>query len=212
MSLRPAPSRSASGDESAGATDRFQHSGTAAGTPQRPDDDRYALAKAALSQLPHPVVVIGAAADGERSCATGTAMYVSLAPAQVAIALHPGSKTAKLIERSGEFSVSVLTQAQQDVAAAAGRSAPGPDKFAALRIPVAEPPAGASAPAVADSLAILWCRVVNRLPTGDHVLHVGDVVAHRPDDRKLDALLRFRRRYVNIGHWTSEESPEGYPT
>lgn len=174
--------------------------------------DRYALAKEALSQLPHPVVIIGAALDGERSCATGTAMYVSLAPAQVAIALHPGSKTAKLIERSGEFSVSVLTQAQQDLAAAAGRSASGTDKFADLGIPVLDAPEGANAPAVAGSLAVMWCRVVHRLETGDHVLQVGEVVAHRPDATKLDALLRFRRRYLNIGHWTSEESPEGYPT
>lgn len=175
--------------------------------------DRYALAKGALSQLPHPVCVIGAAAGGERSCATGTAMYVSLSPAQVAIALHPGSTTAKLIERSGEFSVSILTQAQQDVAAAAGRSGPaGQDKLTALGIPVADPPAGATAPAVANSLAILWCRVVHRLATGDHVLTVGEVAAHRGDATKLDALLRFRRRYWNIGHWTSEESPEGYPT
>ncbi|MGH2379104.1 MAG: flavin reductase family protein [Candidatus Limnocylindria bacterium] len=174
--------------------------------------DRFAVAKAALSQLPHPVVIIAAAADGERSCATGTAMYVSLAPAQLAVALHPGSRTAKLIDRSQEFSVSVLTQAQQDLAAAAGRSASGPDKFAELGVAVLDAPEGASAPAVAGSLAVLWCRVVHRLETGDHVLHIGEVVAHRPDVTKLDALLRFRRRYVNIGHWTSEESPEGYPT
>ncbi len=175
--------------------------------------DRYALAKTALAQLPHPVVVIGAAADGERSCATGTAMYVSHAPAQVVIALHPGSHTAKLIDSSKEFSISVLTQAQQDVAEAAGRSGPpGQDKLTALRIPVADPPAGVSAPAVAGSVAVLWCRVVHRVPTGDHVIHIGEVVAHRTDPTKLDALLRFRRRYFNIGHWTSDESPEGYPT
>ncbi|MBU6423251.1 MAG: flavin reductase, partial [Chloroflexi bacterium] len=119
---------------------------------------------------------------------------------------------AKLIERSGEFSVSVLTRAQQPVAAAAGRSAPsGQDKFAAFGIPVLEPPAGAAAPAVADSLAVLWCRVVQRIPTGDHVLHVGEVVAHRADATKVDALLRFRRRYLRVGDWTSDESPEGYP-
>lgn len=176
------------------------------------ETDRFALAKAALSQLPHPVVVIGASADGERSCATGTAMYVSMAPAQVAIALYPGSHTARLIEKSGAFSISVLSAAQQDVAAAAGRSAPaGADKFTALRIPVLDAPEGAEAPAVADSLAVLWCRVVQRVATGDHVLHVGEVVAHRADERKLDALLRFRRRYLGVGRWTSDESPEGYP-
>lgn len=178
--------------------------------------DTYAVARTALSQLPHPVVIIAAAADGQRSCATGTAMYVSHSPAQIAIALHPGSHTAKLIDRSSEFSVSILTQAQQDVAASAGRSAPaGEDKFTAFRIPVAEmtdPPDQTRVPGVRDSIAVLWCRVVHRQPTGDHVLHVGEVFAWTSDATKLDALLRFRRRYSNIGHWTSEESPEGYPT
>jgi flavin reductase (DIM6/NTAB) family NADH-FMN oxidoreductase RutF len=175
--------------------------------------DRYALAKAALSQLPHPVVVIGAADGAERSCATGTAMYVSHAPAQVAIALHPGSHTAKLIDRSGAFSISILTEKQQDIAEAAGRSGPsGQDKLTALGIPVADPPSGAAAPAVEGSLAILWCRVVHRVPSGDHIVHIGDVVAHRADPTKADALLRFRRRYFDIGGSRSDESPEGYPT
>jgi flavin reductase (DIM6/NTAB) family NADH-FMN oxidoreductase RutF len=177
------------------------------------EGDRYAVAKAALSQLPHPVVVIGAAADGERSCATGTAMYVSHAPAQVVIALHPGSHTSKLIDKSREFAVSVLTRSQQHIAEAAGHSGPaGQDKLTALGIPVADPPAGAAAPGVAGSLAILWCRVVHRVPSGDHIVHIGEVVGHQADPTKLDALLRFRRRYFDIGHWTSEVSPEGYPT
>ena len=174
--------------------------------------DRYALAKAALSQIPHPVAIIGAAHEGERSCATGTTMYVSLAPALVAIAEHPGSRTARLIAASGEFSVSLLHSSQQELATAAGRSAPGPDKFAALRIPVLEPPAGCAAPAVADSIAVLWCKVRSSQTTGDHTLLVGEVVAHAGDPEKMDALLRFRRRYWDIGHWTSDESPEGYPT
>jgi flavin reductase (DIM6/NTAB) family NADH-FMN oxidoreductase RutF len=177
------------------------------------ETDRYELAKAALSQLPHPVVIIGAAAGGERSCATGTAMYVSHAPAQVAIALHPGSHTAKLIDRSGGFSISILTRAQQDVAAAAGRSVPaGQDKLTALGIPVSDAPAGVSAPGIAGSIAILWCRVVHRVPSGDHVVQIGEVVAHQTDPAKADALLRFRRRYFDIGRSTSDESPEGYPT
>lgn len=176
--------------------------------------DPFALAKAALSQLPHPVCVIGAAAASERSCATGTAMYVSLSPAQVAVALHPGSATAKLIQRSGEFSVSILTREQQTFAAAAGRSGPaGQDKLRALGIPEAPPPPGvAGVPGVSGSIAVLWCRVVHRLPTGDHTLIVGDVIAHQVDPSKVDALLRFRRRYWDIGRATSDESPEGYPT
>lgn len=176
------------------------------------DADRYAVAKAALSQIPHGVAIIGAATGAERSCATGTCMYVSLHPAQVAIAEHPGSRTTRLVQQSREFSVSLLRASQQDVAMAAGRSAEGPDKFASLGITAVEAPAGLTAPAVAGSIAILWCRVVDERVTGDHILFVGEIAAHWVEEAKADALLRYRRRYADVGDWTSDVSPEGYPT
>jgi len=175
------------------------------------DQDRYLAAKTVLSRIAHPVAIIGAAHGNERSCATGTVMYVSHAPAMLAIAEHPGSRTARLIKASREFSVSLLHDSQQEIAMAAGRSAAGPDKFATLGIPVSTT-AGSEVPAVEGSLAMIWCRVREELATGDHVLFVGEVTAAVTNDRKIDALLRYRRRYLRMGHWTSEEAPEGYPT
>jgi flavin reductase (DIM6/NTAB) family NADH-FMN oxidoreductase RutF len=181
-------------------------------SPTKAQADTYAVARLVLSRIAHPVAIIGAAHDSERSCGTGTLMYVSLAPAMVAIAEHHGSRTARLIRESGQFSVSLLHDSQQDLAAAAGKSAAGPDKFATLGIAVAEPPDGVSSPGVAGSIAILWCRVAQSIDTGDHRLFVGEVAAHQIDDRRVNPLLRYRRRYMRSGHWTSEESPEGYPT
>jgi flavin reductase (DIM6/NTAB) family NADH-FMN oxidoreductase RutF len=174
--------------------------------------DTYATARLVLSRIAHPVAIIGAAHGAERSCATGTTMYVSLSPPMIAVAEHHGSRTTRLMRDSGEFSVSLLHDSQQDLAAAAGKSAAGPDKFATLRIPVAEPPEGLTAPAVAGSIAILWCRVARSIETGDHLLFIGEVVAQLVDERKVEPLLRHRRRYMRSGHWTSDESPEGYPT
>jgi flavin reductase (DIM6/NTAB) family NADH-FMN oxidoreductase RutF len=174
--------------------------------------DAYDLARLVLSRIAHPVAIVGAAHGGERSCGTGTAMYVSLAPPMVAIAEHPGSRTARLIRESRAFSLSLLHDSQQDIAAAAGRSAAGPDKFAALKIQTVEAPGGSGAPGVAGSLAVLWCRVVHSATTGDHELFVGEIVGHQVEDDAVDPLLRYRRRYYRIGPPSSEESPEGYPT
>ena len=172
-----------------------------------------AVAHDALSRIPHGVAIIGAADGSERSCATGTAMYVSFVPPMVAIAEHPGSRTCKLIQRSGAFSVSFLHSSQQDVAERAGRPADGIDKFVSLKIKPLEAPEGAGgAPGVASSMAVLWCKVTGTQATGDHLLFTGEVVAHLVDPAKIDALLRFRRRYAHIGHVTSDEAPEGYPT
>lgn len=174
--------------------------------------DRYGLARLVLSRIAHPVAIIGAAHGGERSCATGTTMYVSLSPAMVAIAEHHGSRTTRLVRASGQFSVSLLHDSQQDLASAAGKSAVGLDKFATLKIPVLDPPEDLTAPGVAGSVAVLWCRVVRSEVTGDHLLVIGEVVAHHVDEHSLDPLLRYRRRYMRSRSWTSEESPEGYPT
>jgi 3-hydroxy-9,10-secoandrosta-1,3,5(10)-triene-9,17-dione monooxygenase reductase component len=175
--------------------------------------DRYAVAREALAQVPLAVVLIGAADDAARSCATGTAMYVSFSPPRIAIALHPGSRTCRLVEATGEFSASVMTVDQQDAAAAAGRSAPGDDKFAALGLDVREAPDGFAAPALAGSVAALWCRVVDRREVGDHVLFVGEVAAFEAaEDDASPPLLRHRRRYAALGAWLSGEAPEGYPT
>ena len=179
---------------------------------ERAEKDAYSAAREVLSRVAHHVAIIGAAHAEERSCATGTTMYVSLSPAMIAVAEHHGSRTTRLIRESGEFSVSLLHDSQQDLAEAAGKSASGPDKFAALKVPVADPPAGFRAPGVAGSVAVLWCRVVHSQPTGDHLLLVGEVGAYLVDDRRWDPLLRHGRRYTRIGHWTSDESPEGYPT
>ena len=174
--------------------------------------DVYELARKVLAPIAHPVSVTGAAHAAERSCGTSTLMYVSHAPPMIAIAEHPGSRTARLIRDSGEFSVTLLHDSQQDIAMAAGKSAPGPDKFATLNIRTIEPPEGLHAPGVHGGIAVLWCRVVHSTPTGDHELFIGEVVAHQIDERRWDPLLRYRRRYFRIGHWTTDESPEGYPT
>jgi len=173
--------------------------------------DAYATAKRVLSQIPHPVVIVGAAHGEERSCATSTTMYVSHVPAMLAIAEHPGSRTTRLIQESGEFSVSILHDAQQELAVAAGHSAQGADKFAALKIPT-RMRAGSDVPAVDGAIVNIWCRVRESHPTGDHILFVGEVVDAFVNERKFDALLRYRRRYLRMGHWTSDEAPEGYPT
>lgn len=173
--------------------------------------DRYAIARGVLSQIAHPVAIVAAASGEERSCATATLMYVSHDPPLVAVALHPGGRTTELLRASKRFSASLLTASQQDRAEAAGRSFPGPDKFAEAKIPTLDAPAGFP-PGVAGSIAVLWCEVRDERPTGDHVLFTGEVTAHHVDETRSMALLRFRRRYARLGHDQSDESPEGYPT
>jgi flavin reductase (DIM6/NTAB) family NADH-FMN oxidoreductase RutF len=172
---------------------------------------RYEAARAAFSGVAMPVVILGAAHAGERSCATGTVMYVSLAPPEVAVAMHPGSRTTGLIRAAGELSISILGADQAELAVRAGRSSGGPDKFVAAGIEVLEPPPGFAAPGVIGSIDVLWCRVTAELETGDHIVIIARVDQHLSLDPSRRPLLRLGRRYVATGDPVIEADTDKYP-
>jgi flavin reductase (DIM6/NTAB) family NADH-FMN oxidoreductase RutF len=174
-------------------------------------DDRYEVARTVLAELPCPVVIVAAAADGERSCATGTAMYVSFVPPALVVAVHPGSRTCRLIEASGEFSVSLLTDDQVDAATIGGKASKGGDKLDALGLGVTSSDRS-NAPAIERASMNAWCQVAQRHEAGDHVVFIGTIVDHRLAARSAGALLRQRRRYVRQGDWLTDADAGGYPT
>jgi flavin reductase (DIM6/NTAB) family NADH-FMN oxidoreductase RutF len=179
--------------------------------------DAYAAAKAALSTLSMPVAIIAAASEGERSCATGTVTYVSLAPVQVAIAMHPGSRTCRLARASRSYSISILAAEQLDIAMQAGRGGRTTDKLAELGLPALEPPPERDfdAPGIDGSLAVLWCRILDELVTGDHVLLIGSVEGHvRPGGGGISMpkpLVRYDHRYIALDPSEGEAATDSYP-
>jgi flavin reductase (DIM6/NTAB) family NADH-FMN oxidoreductase RutF len=162
----------------------------------------------ALAHLPMAVVVVGAAADGARSCSTGTATYASYEPPLVVTPLAAGSRTGELARASGEFSLSVLAADQAEVAVrAAGPTSA--DKFADQEIAVEPPPAGRVAPGVAGSVVTLWCEIESAADAGRYLLVVGrvrDAVAGGGEP-----LLRFGRRYRALGEPVPVEREAPYP-
>lgn len=192
------------------------------------DPGRYAVARRFLSQLAAPVVVVGAQVGHERAAATATAMYVSFAPPRLVVALHPGSRTCTLVERSRRFAVSVLDAGQVDVAEVASHGGTVPAELGLA--PRAEDPRveeilereqqegaqgsmeqPASAPVIATAPLAIWCRVVEELDVGDHRLFVGELIAVKGTEVE-QPLLRHRRRYAALGPFLTEPDPAGYPT
>jgi flavin reductase (DIM6/NTAB) family NADH-FMN oxidoreductase RutF len=171
----------------------------------------HAAATAALSAIAMPVVVVASADGPERSCATATVMYTSLVPPAIALALHPGSRTAALVRKTGELAVSILAADQLDIAIRAGRSVPGRDKLTAAGIPVLDPPAGFASPGVAGSIAVLWAKVSREVETGDHRLVIAEVIEHRTFEPSGSQLVRVDRRYVALGARLGDDAPDGYP-
>lgn len=158
-----------------------------------------------------PVVIVAAARGADRSCATATLMYASLAPPMVVVALHPGGRTTALVEATGELSVSLLGEGQMEVAVKAGHGARTSDKLAELELPAEPSTRGFLVPGIAGSLAILWGRVDRLVPVGDHVLVVATIEEHADHGSEAAPLLRYRRRYAAIGAALGDAGTDRYP-
>lgn len=166
---------------------------------------------AALRELPIPVVIIAAADGPATACATGTVMYVSLSPAIVTVALRPGSRTARMVVRTGWFSLSVLAASQDGLAQRAGRPGSGADKMAEVGLTPEPAPEGDGPPGVAGAAAVLWCAVRDVVTAGDHLVIFGEVRSCRGAVAGAPVLLRHQRRYLASGEPVSDYAPEGYP-
>jgi flavin reductase len=175
---------------------------------------------AGLRELVMPVVIVAASEEGGDSpagqkravaCATSTTSYVSLSPPILAVALRPDSRTAQMIERTGAFSVSVLTAGQVDVAMRAGRRSDARDKMADVGIEPELSADGSGPPVVAGAAAVLWCTVTAVTNVGDHLVIFGEVGASRAAVDETALLLRRHRRYISSGEPLSDYAPEGYP-
>jgi flavin reductase (DIM6/NTAB) family NADH-FMN oxidoreductase RutF len=162
----------------------------------------------ALAHVPLPVVVVGAAWEGRRSCSTGTLTYVSYSPPLVATPLNAKSRTYALVRASGAFSLSLLAEDQAELAVRAAAPSDG-DKFAEQRIPVLEPPDGAGAPAVEGAAAVLWCELDSTADAGGNVLCIGRVGLW--SSRPHAPLLRLEHRYRGIGAVIDVEDEAPYP-
>jgi len=115
---------------------------------------------------------------GKRSiCPLGWNMNASNSPPMMAIGVAPSRFTHDLIVNSGEF---VLAWPGEDLAKAtiwcgthSGRDV---DKFAETGLTAVKGTI-VGAPLVTECAANLECRLVGQLPTGDHTILVGEVLA-----------------------------------
>jgi len=155
-----------------------------------------------LDAVPLPVVIVVAATADERSCSTATMTYVSYEPPRVATPLR--GTTGRLARTSGAFSVSILSDAQAELAVRAARPTAG-DKLSEQGIDLVPAPEGFTAPGIAGAVAVLWCR----LERDDELLLVGRVETARGGEGS--PLLRYRRRYHPLAAPIEVAEEAAYP-
>lgn len=121
------------------------------------------------------VVVVTSRFDGQQHGMTVNSFTsVSLDPPLVCVTLAVDTRTRNLVERSGVFGVTILSEGQADLSDRfAGRLPDVDDRFSGQE--TFELVSGV--PLLRDGLVSLDCRVVHRYPTDHSVLYVGEVVA-----------------------------------
>jgi flavin reductase ActVB len=129
-----------------------------------------ALFRDCLAQWPSGVTVVTTVdGTGRPAGFTATAFSaLSMAPPLVLVCLNGQSSCRAAFDGSDGFAVHVLRADQRSVAERFARSG---DRFRGLP----HRPAHPGQPVVADALAALSCRTVDRLAGGDHVILIGEV-------------------------------------
>ena len=121
------------------------------------------------------VTVVTATHAGERYGMTVNSFTsISLEPPLVSLALKNLTHTYQLVEKSGEFSVTILSSAQKELSDRfAGKHPEIKDRFEG----VATETLSLNAPLIKGGIAYFNCRVLNAVPVGENTLFIAEVVA-----------------------------------
>ncbi len=99
---------------------------------------------------------------------------ISLDPPLVSVALRQLTHTHELVEKSGEFAVTILASHQKELSDRfAGKFTSIHDRFDGLKTETLL----IDAPLISEGIACFNCRVVKSIPVGENTLFVAEVIA-----------------------------------
>lgn len=121
------------------------------------------------------VTIVTAAHAGQRYGMTVNSFTsISLEPPLISVTLRQLTHTHELVERSGEFAITILSSNQGDLSDRFAGKQPGiTDRFEGVetgRLLI-------DAPLIKGGMAYLNCRVVNTIPVGENTLFIAEVIA-----------------------------------
>ena len=141
------------------------------------------------------VAVITAIHDGQKYGMTVNSFTsVSLEPPLIAVTLKQLTHTHELVVKSGEFSVTVLSSDQKELADRfAGKIPDIKDRFAGIPTETLM----IDAPLLGGGIAYFNCRVVNSIPIGENTFFLAEVTA-TSGEGKGERLVYHNRVYWKL--------------
>jgi flavin reductase (DIM6/NTAB) family NADH-FMN oxidoreductase RutF len=128
----------------------------------------------ALGRIPSGLFILTAQHNGaETGMLASWVQQCSFEPPQVSVALQPGRDIATWLTIGAGFTLNILDDTQTDMIVHFGKGfKSGVLAFTGIEVDRLEH----SGPVLREALAFLECRVVARLPAGDHDLIIGRVL------------------------------------
>jgi flavin reductase (DIM6/NTAB) family NADH-FMN oxidoreductase RutF len=145
------------------------------------------------------VTVVCAQANGlQHGMTVNSFTSITLQPPLILVSLSIDTRTHGLVQESGAFGVTILSQAQEAISERfAGRTEvegdPPGDRFQGLETFTL----ASGAPFIEGGLAFFDCRVVATYPLGDHTLFIGQVEALEIRNNGAP-LIYFDRTYHHL--------------
>ncbi len=145
-----------------------------------------------MRELASGVALVTSAFErGRAGCAVSSFASLSLAPASLLVCLNGDSTTLRCIRASGVFAVNILAADQAPLARRfSDPQVRGPERFAEGEWDALE----TGAPALADALAVIDCRLERIVEHATHAILIGAAVAVRKGQGDA-ALVHWRSRF-----------------
>jgi flavin reductase (DIM6/NTAB) family NADH-FMN oxidoreductase RutF len=141
------------------------------------------------------VTVVTAMHAGERYGMTVNSFTsISLEPPLVSLALKNLTHTYQLVEKSCEFSVTILSSAQKELSDRfAGKHPEIKDRFEGVDTEIL----AINAPLIKGGIAYFNCRVLNAVPAGENTLFIAEVIAAQGEGTS-EPLVYHNRVYWKL--------------
>jgi len=161
----------------------------------------------AFFKITYGLYIISSKADDKlNGYVANTAFQVTAEPPQIAISCNKDNLTCELIEQSGQFSISILSQeAKPETIGLFGyQSGKETNKFSNINYKNSK----AGTPVVLDD-AIAWfdCKVTQKVDVGSHILFIGEIIENELLDKEALPLTYAFYRDVKKG-----VAPKNAPT
>lgn len=127
-----------------------------------------------LRYLSYGVYVVSVM-DGERptGCIANSAMQITSSPATLAVSVNHDNFTNQCIDRTGQFSLSILAENSDSglIGTFGFQSGKDVDKYEGISHEIIE-----GVPVVKDSCGYLICKVIDRMETETHTVFLAEIV------------------------------------